>query len=203
MTFRLMVTTGTTAVVLAMGVLAAGAQAQTRAAAQGPMIGCPKAGTVVERTEGDFSMTTTYRGSDPSDPAICLSTTNGKDQRILYGIYPITDRTGKFDGRAKLDQLFSGKAKEVSFTVSLPTVQQGISLYYEKWTRLDPQATMVGGRTVNALVFQRTISGQSGNAFSARFTYYYDPATAVWVKRNETVWRGDPEPMAVTKITQP
>jgi hypothetical protein len=198
MTFKVMATAG--AMVLA---LTAGAQAQTKAPAQGSVIGCPKAGTVVDRTEGDVTMTTTYRGSDPSDPAICLSTTNGKEQRILYGVYLLTDQTGRFDGRSKLDQLFSGKAKEVSFTSTLPTVSQNISIYFDKWTRLDPQSMVIAGRTVNALVFQRTISGQSGNAFSARFTYFYDPVTAVWVKRNETVWRGDPEPMAATKITLP
>lgn len=190
---------------LAAGGIGASAQAQQQRAttASGPKIGCPKAGTVVERTEGSVALTTTYRGSDPNDPAVCLAETFGQPQRILYGIFLLTDRTGRLNARSRIDQLFTGKAKEISFTASLPTANQGISLFSERWRRLDPEAISLNGRTIRAQVFQRTVNGQAGNAFSARFTYYYDPETSVWVKRNETVWRGDPEPMVVTKITLP
>jgi hypothetical protein len=192
---------------LAAGSIGAGAQAQQQQqrAAQpvGPKIGCPKAGTVVERIEGNLNITTTYRGSDPADPAMCLAETFGQQQRILYGIFLQNNTTGRLSARNRIDQLFTGQVKEISFTASLPTANQGVSLFSERWRRLDPEAILLNGRTIRAQVFQRTVNGQAGNAFSARFTYYYDPETSVWVKRNETVWRGDPEPMVVTKITVP
>jgi hypothetical protein len=60
--------------------------------------GCPKAGTVTKGTSSLFGPgSTTWTGTDPNDPAVCLGTTvnsnaliTGKLRRQIYGWYDLT-----------------------------------------------------------------------------------------------------------------
>jgi hypothetical protein len=163
---------------------------------------CPAAGTVIEFTNGAL----TYRGTDASDPVVCLATNAaGQDQRRLYDVWqlPIDDEASLRRGFAALWPLSPGGGASYSFIGH--TQRNTNSRYLESWRVLRTETLEIGDSPRNTVVLQRRQEGMLGNNFLGTDTFWWDIETGAFLKRDVGVTRdrSSGRPFEALSITMP
>lgn len=159
------------------------ALAPAPAHAQAPPIAfkCPLPGTVTEIATANGHQSVTNRGTDPSDPALCLWQRGPSPGASLYGIYgPDLSPQRGADIRRGMDALFAG-APEVSFRFQSRMGTARVSVE-DTWQRAGEETLILQGSPVATHVFLRT-SISHDRAFKGVWRRWYDPASQEWVKR--------------------
>lgn len=148
------------------------ALAPLAAQAQSWQYRCPAPGTVVERSDGSRIA---YRGTDPSDPLVCLTTTG---QRLVFGNWNAASpiyRSGKAALAGLMNAAASGRTGgQVQVDYFAPGRDSNSVHVIETWRigGMGPVETMAG--TFDAIRLERNFS-------IVGFTYSYDQH--VWIDR--------------------
>ena len=142
---------------------------------------CPPAGTVVTFETGGSR---TYQGSDPADPAICLSlNARGTVDRRIFDSFPVgtpSDRAIRV-GMSQLYPLAIGRTAD--FITVQATARGDTNQYREVFSVTGEERIAVGGQQVDAWIIRRRQEGMGGNTFRGTETYWADKASGAWLKR--------------------
>lgn len=177
---------------------------------------CPPAGTVTTAKNNNGAITTTHKGADPSDPAICVAVSEGqgtsgliygKPIRRLYGWYDLT--TNGHDAeterlmREGLGAILSGRLASVNYKMMITAGSFAWS-GNEAWQRAGEATLSIGGRPTKVIALRETFVGQGNSNYDGYTDTWYDPKLHMFVK-GETHLHGGPVARAieVTSVTLP
>jgi hypothetical protein len=141
---------------------------------------CPADGTRVV-TNND---TTTYRGADPADPLVCLSSTATDPQRRHLYNYWTLPAPAEADLRRGMAAVWpAAPGRRATFTV-VRTDNTGRTWQYNETFHVErAERVVLAAAPRDTLVITRTTRGLGGNTFLGTNTYWYDPASGVFLKR--------------------
>ena len=168
---------------VAGGVAAAGSVA---AAPQG--FQCPPAGTRITFGTG----VRVHRGSDPSDPFVCLATgANGRDERFLGNLVLLPTSDDVAHRRALAQLLPPTPGKTVDFTYASVNAQG--ATFTSRWTyRVAGSRTMtIAGTDREVILIERDMQNPNWTGYFATWTFYYDPASRSILGGDIRVLRGE------------
>jgi len=143
---------------------------------------CPKAGTVVEYDRAGTNMTT-WQGTDPDDPSICIRTnTRTGVKRQLYNWYLLGTGRDASEAKQPLQALFSHTVDQVTFVYQVKNWHMGNSQSKETWTRKGSEDITVGSRTIKADVLELEIEHLYGGLYHGTWRLLFDPISGVFLK---------------------
>lgn len=135
---------------------------------------CPAPGTVVERTSGP---PLAFRGSDPSEPLVCLATGG---QRLVLGIWAPAERHYA-NGRAQITSVLSAPGSERRFNYFSVGRDSTSIQVYETWRFAGFETVRIPAGTFDAARLERVFE-IAGTAYTYRQTVWIDRATNAPVK---------------------
>lgn len=149
---------------------------------------CPLSGLVLKLQNIKGAYTLTWKGADPSDPALCLSVGegpgygayNGQTLRRIYGHYDIDNYVMR-DGdiakiRSGLQSLLAGQTAQVKFELSMGAKGRPYSWSQtDTWKRDGQDVLTIDGRPVNVIKLQKETVAGPGSNYSAVWEFWYDP----------------------------
>jgi hypothetical protein len=182
---------------------------------QGYSGGCAPTGTVIKGRNSGGEYTTTYKGSDLKNAAVCIRVTTGpgagasygKELRSTLSFYPENYIAEGQEAKitAALWPLLSGKADQVNFDILVNrSGNYGLWTNNEDWKRAGEEQLTIDGRPVKAVKFERHEVGKGGSNWDAITELWYDPIRFIWLK-GRTHFPGGPirSGFEVTSISAP
>jgi hypothetical protein len=178
----------------------------TTANADQATFSCPKAGTIEERGVSILK----YTGTSPADAYVCARLdARSKPELRLFNLYALSDTNNtaaaNAPARSGMIDLLSGRKTSVSF----PYTAFNGYIEQDSWTLLRKEPYSIDGKTVEVLVLDHDVVGDSRgtSAFHGRYTHWLDPKTGVWLKTELTVISGSanfwPQAYRVRTVTLP
>jgi hypothetical protein len=180
----------------------------TAAHADQVMFSCPKPGTIEERGVSTLK----YTGTSTADPYVCARLDpRGKPELRLFNLYALSDNNNNnteaanAPARSGMMDLLSGRKTGVSF----PYTAFNGYIQHETWTLLRKEPYAVDGKTVEVLVLDHDVVGDSRgtSGFHGRYTHWLDPQTGIWLKTELLVIGGAanyyPQAYRVRSVTMP
>jgi len=167
---------------------------------------CPKAGTVEERGVSILK----YTGASPADPYVCARLDpRGRPELRLFNLYALSDTNNtaaaNAPARSGMMDLLSGRKTSASF----PYTAFNGYIQHDTWTLLRKESYSIDGKTVEVLVLDHDVIGDSRgpSGFHGRYTHWLDPQTGIWLKMELAVISGSanfwPQAYRVRTVTLP
>lgn len=165
---------------------------------------CPPAGTVIKGKNNRGEWTTTTKGADPTDSAVCTSVAvgpgvagsdHGKLMRRLYDYYDLTNYTLSPEtmksARDGLGAILAGQTQEISYARTI-SAAGGFGWYYsggasgvQTWKRLGETTLSIGGHPTKVIMLRASLKGGANSGYDGYTDLWYDPASHIFVKFEE------------------
>ena len=153
-----------------------------------PGFQCPVAGTTIDFGDGRRH---SYRGTDPSDPFICIAVTErGVTQHRLgnWFILPTPDVASIRHGFAPLFPLEPGRSADFIFEAFGPAGNR--VMFRNNWRVVGQRTARISGVDRQVLVLECEVSTAMGGHYAVRWTYAWDIEARSIVAGNIRVLRG-------------